>query len=196
VAFGDSITAATTETPEDVRWPVLLERGLRERLAPRIVRVVNAGVGGNTSREGLARMDSDVLAHRPDVVLVQFGGNDATPEMDRRVPLDEYARNLAAMQARIETCSHGRMALITFPPVIDHHHVWWYEVFKEIGGQDACVEQYREVTRQFARDRGLPLFDLDSVIRACPDAYILSDGVHLTVAGNRAFAEALLTFLL
>ena len=38
--------------------------------------------------------------HRPHVVLIEFGGNDATPEPDRHVPLDEYQGLLAAMIAR------------------------------------------------------------------------------------------------
>jgi lysophospholipase L1-like esterase len=74
ICFGDSITQASTEMPEADRWPILLEALLKERLAPRPVAVVNAGVGGNTSREGLVRMDQAVLARRPNLVLVQFGG--------------------------------------------------------------------------------------------------------------------------
>jgi lysophospholipase L1-like esterase len=194
VALGDSITALSAEMPETVRWPHLLEVGLQERLMPRSVRVVNAGVGGNTSREGLARLEQDVVPHRPDLVLVQFGGNDATPERDRHVHLVEYVGNLATIQARLGEIGCRFMVLLTFPPVVDQVHGWW-ESFRAVGGQDAFVEQYRRVTRSFARDRGLPLFDLDAVVRADLRARILADGVHLSREGNRAVAEALIPFV-
>ena len=69
VAFGDSITLAKRQEPE-ARWAALVETDLRQRAGESTVRVVNAGVGGNTSREGLARIDADVLAHAPDLVPV------------------------------------------------------------------------------------------------------------------------------
>ena len=65
VAFGDSITEAGHQALHD-RWPALLNRLLRDRFANLDIEVINAGVGGNTSREGLRRIDTDVLQHRPD----------------------------------------------------------------------------------------------------------------------------------
>ena len=190
VAFGDSITAPSPDMPACQRWPALLEDGLRVCLAPLPVRVVNAGVGGNTSREGLARIEPDVLRHQPDMVLVQFGGNDATPDRDRHVHLVEYAANLAAIRAHLQPLAGCAMVLVTFPPVIDARHSW-RETFAAVGGQDAFVEAYRCVTRDYARQHRLDLFDLDAVIRADPDSFVLPDGVHLSPAGNRAAAAAL-----
>jgi len=191
VAFGDSITLAVSGNLEErLRWPSLLEAGLRERFPGLDLRVVNAGVGGNTSREGLARMDADVLAHAPGIVLVEFGGNDATPQSDRHVTLEEFRANLAAMKGRLDALG-AVMVPMTFPPVVDRNHAW-YETFKDLGGQDAVVERYRGLTRSFAREHRLPLVDLDAAIRRDPDAFIMSDGVHLTPAGNRAACEAAL----
>lgn len=191
VAFGDSITLAVSGNIEErLRWPSLLEAGLRERFPGRDLRVVNAGVGGNTSREGLVRMDADVVAHAPEIVLVEFGGNDATPQSDRHVPLEEFRANLAAMKGRLDRFG-AVMVLMTFPPVVDRNHAW-YEQFKGAGGQDAVVERYRGLTRAFAREHGLPLVDLDAAIRRDPRAFIMGDGVHLTPAGNRAAFEAVL----
>ena len=93
VAFGDSMTECKALEPSK-RWPGLLQRRLNRASAGIRCEVVNAGVGGNTSREGLARLERDVLPHRPDLTLVQFGGNDTTPDPARAVPFDEYVRNL------------------------------------------------------------------------------------------------------
>ena len=40
-------------------------------------KVINAGVGGESDREKMRRFESDVLAKAPDILLVQFGGNNA-----------------------------------------------------------------------------------------------------------------------
>lgn len=56
--------------------------------------MINSGVGGNTSREALDRIGKDVLVYRPDLVMVEFGGNDATPDPNREVSPDEFEENL------------------------------------------------------------------------------------------------------
>lgn len=192
VAFGDSITACNTETPDDsMRWPVMMEKALRATFPSMTITVINAGVGGNTSREGLARMEADVLAHEPDYVLVEFGGNDATPEPDRHVSLDEYRRNLRTMKSRLEARGCTGMIPVTFPPIINERHTWRDGSFGP-GGPDGCVEQYRQVTREFAAEHRLPLADMDQAIRPDRECCILPDGVHLTAKGNRTTADLMI----
>ena len=71
--LGDSLTAGFGLLPEDA-FPAQLEARLqRDGLA---VRVVNAGVSGDTSAGGRARLDW-VLADAPDMVIVELGANDA-----------------------------------------------------------------------------------------------------------------------
>jgi lysophospholipase L1-like esterase len=190
VAFGDSITATSADMAESDRWPARLEAALRQVPGWAAARVVNAGVGGNTSREGLARCGADVLPHRPDLVLVQFGGNDATPDPQRHVHLVEYERNLSRIEAAVNDAGCLRLAVLTFPPIVDRAHAW-YADFAPVGGQDAFVESYRQATRRHAGQRRVHLFDLDRVVRAAPANYILPDGVHLSVAGNEVVATAL-----
>ena len=47
------------------------------------VNVINAGIGGISAERSLDRMDSQVLAHNPDLVIVCFGLNDVNGELDR-----------------------------------------------------------------------------------------------------------------
>jgi len=193
VGFGDSITQAVEVTP-DKNWLNLLKAMLTERYPQTQWTLINAGVGGNTSREGLARMDNDVLAHRPDLVLIEFGGNDATHEEARSVSLEEYQANLRAMLERLKSIS-ARAVLVMFPPVIDEWHAWGklphYAPWK---GLDGCVEQYRAITRQFAQSETLPLADIDAALRlACKkqktEQFIRPCGVHMTEAGNQVIAK-------
>ena len=95
VAFGDSITAATHQELRD-RWPEILRHALVERFPACAIEMTNAGVGGNTSREGLRRFKQDVLPHKPHFVSVEFG-NDMTPDRDRHVSLQEFVANLDAI---------------------------------------------------------------------------------------------------
>ena len=201
VAFGDSITEAAQQ-PEAKRWPVLLQALLTHRFPNRRWQVLNAGVGGNTSREGLARIEPDVLAKRPDHVLVEFGGNDPTFDEKRHVPLDEYERNLEAIKARVASAVPDcRLIMLVFPPVIDAWHVHGrLEAYRKAGGLDVQVERYRQLTREFSARHHLPLADIDVALRRFvrrneAGEVILPDGVHLTEAGNRVVAEAVLDCL-
>ena len=194
IAFGDSITQASGQ-PEGQKWIDLVGARLRARFPGRDFVAINAGVGGNTSREGLDRIRTDVLAHRPDYVLVQFGGNDATTESTRHVTLEEYADNLEKIRESVVGETGGAVALLTFPPIIDEWHGWGdHEMYLEAGGCDRYIEQFRQVTRAFAERHGLLLIDLDQALKdACAaegaEKYILPDGVHLTENGNEVVAD-------
>jgi acyl-CoA thioesterase-1 len=73
VAFlGDSLTSGW-RLREDEAYPVLVARALAARGRP--IRVINAGVSGDTAAEGLARLPA-VLKHKPDVLVVALGAND------------------------------------------------------------------------------------------------------------------------
>jgi acyl-CoA thioesterase I len=75
--------------------------------------VVKAGVGGDCTRDGLKRIDTDVLAHHPDLVVIMFGANDENrAETGNNVPVAEYRQNLATMVASIRQAG-GEPVLMT-----------------------------------------------------------------------------------
>lgn len=80
VALGDSLTAGYG-LPEPDAFPVVLERALKAR--GHDVVIVNAGVSGDTTAGGLARLDW-VLADRPAIVLLALGANDGLRGIDPR----------------------------------------------------------------------------------------------------------------
>lgn len=69
-------------------WVALLERRLRERGDRRAI--VNASVSGETTAGGRSRIAALLQRHRPGIVLVELGGNDALRGLD----LDSTERNL------------------------------------------------------------------------------------------------------
>jgi len=93
VALGDSLTAGYGLPPEDA-FPVRLEARLRRD--GYAVRVVNAGVSGDTTAGGLARLGW-ALADKPAIVIVELGANDALRGLDPAMT----ERNLDAILTRL-----------------------------------------------------------------------------------------------
>lgn len=199
VGFGDSITQATAQMPavED-RWLRVLDHSLCGEFPGLRFKVINAGVGGESDREKMRRFGSAVLAHAPDILLLQFGGNNTSfDKPERRVGPDEARALLQQLRAQLPAST--AVVVITFPPVIDGLHGVMKregakEFFAEWGGLDGSVERFRELSREFASQNGYALVDLSQEMRARADlgCYILNDGVHLTVAGNRLLAALVL----
>ncbi len=94
VVFGDSL-AAGHGLPESAGFPAQLEVHLRA--AGISVRVVDAGLSGDTTAGGLARLDW-TLAEKPEFVILELGGNDLLRGIDPKVT----RANLDAMIAKIE----------------------------------------------------------------------------------------------
>ncbi len=89
VCFGDSVTGVYYHTGSRRAYTDMLGIALRQFAPQAKVEMINAGISGNTTENALARIDRDVIAHRPDLVTVMFGLNDMA-----RVPLDVYRENL------------------------------------------------------------------------------------------------------
>jgi acyl-CoA thioesterase-1 len=87
VVLGDSL-AAGYGLPASAAWPALLaaESGWQ---------VINAGVSGDTSAQGLARLGALLDAHSPAAVLILLGGNDMLRQLPER---DTRANLLAAIE--------------------------------------------------------------------------------------------------
>ena len=94
--LGDSLTAGYGLASRD-SLPARLEAALRERGLD--VRVINAGVSGDTTAGGLARLEW-ALADRPHAVVVALGANDALRAIDPDVTRDNLDRLLRALAER------------------------------------------------------------------------------------------------
>jgi len=96
VALGDSLTAGYGLAPGQ-GFPSQLEKALRER--GHDVRVVDAGVSGDTASGGLARLDWSVPPEA-DAVIVELGANDMLRGLDVGVPSAALDQLLARLRAR------------------------------------------------------------------------------------------------
>ena len=75
VAVGSSSTAGTGASGPDLTYPSRLEAALRQRLPGVELKVLNRGRGGEDAGEELARLDREVVAAHPDLVIWQVGTN-------------------------------------------------------------------------------------------------------------------------
>ncbi|MCX6984281.1 MAG: GDSL-type esterase/lipase family protein [Lentisphaerae bacterium] len=197
IAFGDSITRGYG-VPVGTGWVELLPELLKKR-GKQTISVFNAGGNGNTSAEGLKRIQEEVLSHMPGIVLVEFGGNDSVHDA-RAVSVDDFEKNLLEINRQV-LAKGGKTVLVTFPPVINEWHAWRNDpYYAKWGGLDQCVEQYRGKTRETAKSLACPLFDLDLILRKQikkngRDTYIAKDGVHLKAEAHKLIAVAVLDFL-
>jgi acyl-CoA thioesterase-1 len=90
LVVGDSISAALgLETSQG--WVSLLEKRLAEKGYEQ--RVVNASISGDTSAGGLARLPALLAEHKPELVIIELGGNDGL----RGQPPTQLQQNLAGM---------------------------------------------------------------------------------------------------
>jgi acyl-CoA thioesterase I len=100
MAFGDSLTAGYGLRPEEA-YPVKLQTALKAKGYD--VTVINAGVSGDTTAGGLARLDW-ALADHPDYALVELGANDMLRGLDpaaAKANLEKILAGLAAAKVKV-----------------------------------------------------------------------------------------------
>jgi acyl-CoA thioesterase-1 len=180
LCFGDSLTAGYGTEPGDA-YPDQLQLLLDDKGF--MYRVVNSGVSGNTTKDGLERIDrvlARLAGHPGSVVVVEFGGNDGL----RGLPLEQTKANLASIIQQLQA-AHTKVALagITLPP--DY-------------GKD-YIAQLVAIYPALAKQYHVPLlpFLLQDVYGIPGD--MQEDQTHATAKGNKQVAlnvEKLVTPLL
>jgi acyl-CoA thioesterase-1 len=109
VCFGDSLTAGFG-TDLGQSYPDHLQRLLDADGYP--YHVVNAGISGNTTKDGLDRVQL-VTARHPKIVVVEFGGNDGL----RGLPIQQTQANLSSILSQLQASgAEVVLAGITLPP--------------------------------------------------------------------------------
>lgn len=163
LALGDSLTAGY-QLPPAASFPAQLEASLRK--SGRAVRVHNAGVSGDTSAQGKARLDWVLagLKQTPDVAIIALGAND----MLRGQPVPPLRSNLDQIVAELR----GRGVEVIVAGMLAAPNL----------GQ-AYARDYNAVFPAVAKKHGASLypFFLDGV--AANPRYLLADGMHPNAAG-------------
>jgi acyl-CoA thioesterase I len=169
IAFGDSLTAGYGADP-GASYPDHLQKDLDSMGYH--YQVVNQGISGNTSKDGVDRLE-DALRLKPVLVIVAFGGNDGL----RGVPIASTRENLDRIVSTL-LGSGSKVVLggITLPPNY---------------GPD-YIRQFNQTYALLAAKYHLPLlpFLLKNVYGVAGD--MQTDGIHATDEGNAQVAKNLL----
>jgi lysophospholipase L1-like esterase len=199
VAFGDSTTAKRGSTRV---YASILQDELSN------VRVINAGVGGNSTEMARTRFEQDVTAHHPRIVIIQFGINDSAvdvwktpPATESRVSLDRYEKNLRLFVQSLKL-TKTRVLLLTPTPLR------WTPKLRDLYGKppyqpadpngfNALLTSYCEAARRVATEEGTEFLDMQQAFSefclrtgGTLDS-LLSDGMHPNDVGHRIEADLL-----
>jgi lysophospholipase L1-like esterase len=162
LAFGDSLTFGTGANEQE-SYPAQLAQLIGRK-------VMRAGVPGEVSADGLARLPDALDEHQPKLLILCHGGNDFL----RRVPKQQAAANVRAM-IRLAKSRGVEVALIGTP---------------EPGLTVSPPEFYAEIAREFS----VPYEDgvVGKILR---DSSLKSDAIHPNARGYRLIAERLAELL-
>lgn len=99
VALGSSSTQGAMASDPAHSYPAVLQHVLSSGLPDAHIAVLNRGIGGQDAAEELSRLDADVLAVRPQLVIWQVGANGALRNADPSVFHDLVANGVRKLQA-------------------------------------------------------------------------------------------------
>jgi acyl-CoA thioesterase I len=166
LAFGDSLTAGYG-LPSKQAFPAQLEARLKGEGVD--VKIVNAGVSGDTTSDGLARLDW-ALADKPDYVILALGANDALRGIDPKI----VRANLDQMVDKIQSSGAKVLLLGMLAPAN------WGTQYEH---------DFDNIYPALAKAHGVPLypFFLDGV--AMDPALNQADGMHPNERGVAVMVE-------
>lgn len=190
VFLGDSITA---QGAGEKGYVTLFRQAIEKARPDSKIKVIGAGIGGHKVPNLEARLDKDVLAHKPNVVVIYIGINDVWHSTKGQgTEIGAYETGLRSL---IKRCNDaGARVVLATPSVIDE---------KTDGSNplDKMLDEYSAVSRKVAMESGATLLDLRSAFIANlkeyntanePKGILTGDGVHLNDAGNRFVAVRML----
>jgi lysophospholipase L1-like esterase len=168
--------------------------------------VINAGVGGNTSGQLLARIDKDVLNHKPDLVIMMVGTNDML-NSKKMVAYSEYTSNLKSLIKKIKSSGSELVLMSSIPAdsayLFQRHNK---KIFKE--APNFKIDKVGDIIKDLTAENKVYYYDLNSEFKALNlpqhnrDVFIKNlknsgkgDGVHPTSLGYRFIAQNVYYFL-
>ena len=183
IAFGSSNTQRRLP---GMTWFDYVELGFKSQYGKDCGTFINTGIGGDTADLMLARIDRDVLAYKPDLVIVTVGGNDSNPAL--QISHDHYHANLLEIHRRIAD-SGAEVMFQTYYALLPE------KLPPEMIGR---MDRNMQIVRETAVETGSFLQDnyrrWNRLRERFPDvhALLMQDGLHVTADGNAVIGADLL----
>lgn len=195
VFFGDSITEAGVKPTGFITklGAMLKEKGIENNYE-----LMGAGIGGNKVYDLYLRMDDDVLAKSPDIVVIWVGVNDVWHKRSfgTGTDADKFEKFYNAIIKKLQ--AKNIKVFICTPAAIGEKTDFSNEL-------DGDLNKYSSIIRNIAKNNNCTLIDLrkmtlDYNLSHNPDnkesGILTSDRVHLNETGNNAVADAMFKALI
>ncbi len=195
VFFGDSITQAGVQANGYITkiGEALTQKGLAAQYI-----LTGAGIGGNKVYDLYLRMDDDVLAKNPDVVVIWVGVNDVWHKTlsGTGTDADKFEKFYVAIINKLQ--AKKIKVILCTPSTIGEKSDYTNQ-------QDGDMNKYSQIIRDIAKNYHCSVIDLRSIFHAYElqnnpsnkDRGILTvDGVHLNEQGNQLVADEMIKVLL
>ncbi len=192
IFFGDSLTAlAGQEAPKQhvtKGYVRIVREKLAEKYPDREVSVDWVATGGHTVPDLLKRVEKDVIAKNPSIVVIQIGCNDA-----RRIPKETFKSGLEELIDKL-TAAGIRVVQCSLTSVGEKHD--------GTNQHDAKLDEFAQVEREVAAAKKVPLNDLRKAFvehwkkhnpENKPNGILTYDGNHFNQAGHEFVAEQMLS---
>lgn len=188
VFFGDSITQAGVDSGGYI---TLLRETLEKKGLKDSYELIGAGIGGNKVYDLYLRMEDDVLAKNPDIVVIWVGVNDVWHKRTYGTGTDpdKFEKFYHAIIKKLK--DRNIKVMICTPAAIGEKTDFSNQL-------DGDLNQYSSIIREIGAADKVPVIDLRKAFleynvqhnKENKDRDVLtSDGVHLNPAGNRFVAE-------
>ena len=185
VCLGDSLTAGYGATRPGVddksrSYPAYLQNKVN-------IPVINAGVSGDTTAQGLARVDAEVLSHNPQIVIINLGANDLAQMVS-------VTMTMANLQSIIDKVNNGNRKIYLAKFYTD-------EVARSLANNygitdnfllTAIVSQYNNLYKTLASENNITL--IEDIWRGVWGTN-MSDPVHPNAKGYEIMANNIFTIL-
>jgi lysophospholipase L1-like esterase len=219
VAYGDSIIKGIIYDDERSKYATLKEN-FTNIIGNKIKgQVYNAGKFGNTIMRGASKMYNDVIKKTPDIVLIEFGGNDCDYKWDdiAKNPDNEYKPNTdistfrETLLAMINTLksNHILPVLMTLPPLDPLKYFKWItkedsfaeqNILNWLGTKDSLFtwhNSYSKMITEVANETSTVLVDVRKEFLKYSDysQFLCKDGIHPNIEGQSLIATVILKFI-
>ncbi|MFA6585549.1 MAG: GDSL-type esterase/lipase family protein [Candidatus Paceibacterota bacterium] len=161
VLFGDSLLGRFNRD-----YTLQLENSIKD------ITVYNCATGGFNSRDGLKRANF-IAKLKPDYILLSLGANDAIPENNQPVSLNEFKENLISI---IKAFAGSTIILFTCPYVDIVNNQ------EETGKFNGLLKEYNSVVKNISLEKKIHLLNSEKIYRSLKD-YHMGDGLHMNKLG-------------
>lgn len=168
--------------------------------------VLNKGIGGNSSGDLLRRIDKDVLAENPDLVIIMVGTNDMV-NSKKMVSYEKYRANYQTMIQKLKA-KKINIVLMSCPPVDTGYLFTRHDRNLYKFDPNSALDSAGKIVNQLSKENSLYFIDLNGLFKSMGspgrDANSLiinqanfgkEDGIHPTKAGYEVIAAKIYTYL-